>query len=151
MIWMLTESAEIEENLLDAVIGLPEKLLYSTSIPVALLVLRKDKTDNEVLFIDASNEFFAGKNQNILGNEHIDLICRVYKNRNGIDKFSRLASRKELINNDYNLNIPLYIDSFEEEAEINLQIVRQEREKLKLQLAELEEEIDKCLKNLGVV
>ena len=139
----------IEENLLDCVIGLPEKLFYGTGIPAAILVFKKNKPDNSVLFIDASREFKAGKNQNLLTLENIRKIDKTYKTRGNVDKYAYLASLEEIQENDYNLNIPRYVDTFEEEEEIDLMAVRNERKELKARLAQLENEMDGYLKELG--
>ncbi len=139
----------VGENLLDAVIGLPEKLFYGTGIPAAILVLRKNKKDKNVLFIDASREFLSGKNQNQLSEAHIAKIVATYQARQSVDKYAYLATPEEMAGNDYNLNIPRYVDTFEEEAEIDLMAVRAEREKLKEELAELEVKMDGYLKELG--
>ncbi|MFQ1656305.1 type I restriction-modification system subunit M [Aeromonas sp. FDAARGOS 1415] len=139
----------IDENLLDAVIGLPEKLFYGTGIPAAILIFKKQKVDDNVLFIDASREFKAGKNQNLLSADNIAKIVATYRNGGNVDKYAYLASLKEIKENDYNLNIPRYVDTFEEEEEIDLLAVRAEREQLKTQLAELETEMAKYLKELG--
>ncbi|WP_323894994.1 type I restriction-modification system subunit M [Aeromonas veronii] len=139
----------IDENLLDAVIGLPEKLFYGTGIPAAILIFKKQKVDDNVLFIDASREFKAGKNQNLLSADNIAKIVATYRNGGNVDKYAYLASLKEIKENDYNLNIPRYVDTFEEEEEIDLLAVRAEREKLKTQLAELEIEMANYLEELG--
>ncbi|WP_268799405.1 type I restriction-modification system subunit M [Pseudomonas huanghezhanensis] len=139
----------IEENLLDAVIGLPEKLFYGTGIPAAILIFNKAKTDNNVLFIDASREFKSGKNQNFLSNEHIQNILITYRHRINSEKYSHRASLQEISDNDYNLNIPRYVNTFEEEDDINLTAVRAERAQLNAKLAELEIEMDAYLKELG--
>lgn len=139
----------IDENLLDAVIGLPEKLFYGTGIPAAILLFKKHKTDNSVLFIDASRECKAGKNQNILAEDNIGKIIATYQARTSADKYSYLATREEIKENDYNLNIPRYVDTFEEEEEIDLLAVRAEREQLKAKLTELETEMVKYLEELG--
>lgn len=139
----------VEENLLDAVIGLPEKLFYGTGIPAAILVLRKNKTDDKVLFIDASRAFRAGKNQNQFSDENITRIVDTYQARVTVDKYAYLAGQDEIEENDFNLNIPRYVDTFEEEEEIDLMAVRAERETLKAQLAELEMKMDAYLKELG--
>ena len=139
----------IEENLLDTVIGLPEKLFYGTGIPAAILIFKKQKTDENVLFIDASREFTSGKNQNLLSTDNIDKIIRSYKARAFVDKYAYLASHDEIKENDYNLNIPRYVDTFEEEEEIDLMAVRAEREVLKQELADLEEKMDGYLRELG--
>lgn len=139
----------IEENLLDAVIGLPEKLFYGTGIPAAILIFKKQKSDNSVLFIDASREFKSGKNQNNLTEDNITKIIETYRARESLDKYAYLATLQEVKDNDYNLNIPRYVDTFEEEAEIDLVAVRAEREQLKTQLAELEVQMAKYLEELG--
>ena len=147
----------IEENLLDTVIGLPEKLFYGTGIPAAILVFRTDRIPSanrdsskpDVLFIDASREYVDGKNQNRLGDEHIEKIIATSKARQNVDKYAYLASLDEIIENDFNLNIPCYVDTFEEEEEIDLVAVRREREVLKAELAVLEKEMDGYLRELG--
>ncbi|MFL1489190.1 type I restriction-modification system subunit M [Acinetobacter baumannii] len=139
----------IKENLLDAVIGLPEKLFYGTGIPAAILIFKKQKTDDSVLFIDASREFKSGKNQNNLTEENIAKIVKTYRARKSVDKYAYLATLQEVKDNDYNLNIPRYVDTFEEEEEIDLVAVRAEREQLKTQLAELEVQMAKYLEELG--
>ena len=139
----------INENLLDAVIGLPEKLFYGTGIPAAILIFKKQKSDDSVLFIDASREFKSGKNQNNLTEDNIAKIIETYRARESVDKYAYLATLQDVKDNDYNLNIPRYVDTFEEEAEIDLVAVRAEREQLKTQLAELEVEMAKYLKELG--
>ncbi|EBW4444764.1 type I restriction-modification system subunit M [Salmonella enterica subsp. enterica serovar Arechavaleta] len=139
----------IEENLLDAVIGLPEKLFYGTSIPAAILIFKKQKVDDKVLFIDASREFKSGKNQNQLIPENISKIVKIYREGDSIDKYSYLASLQEISDNDYNLNISRYVDTFEDEEEVDLMEVRTEREKLKMQLAELEIQMANYLEELG--
>ena len=102
-----------------------------------------------MLFIDASREFKAGKNQNLLSADNIADIVATYRNGGNVDKYAYLASLKEIIDNDYNLNIPRYVDTFEEESEIDLLAVRAERELLKTQLTELEGEMAKYLEELG--
>ncbi len=139
----------IEENQLDTVIGLPEKLFFGTGIPAAILIFKKQKTDNKVLFIDASREFKTGKNQNQLTPENINKIIDTYKARETTDKYSYLASFDEIKENDFNLNIPRYVDTFEEEAEIDLMAVRKERVQLQNELKNLEAEMDSYLKELG--
>jgi len=139
----------IDENLLDTVIGLPEKLFYGTGIPAAVLVFRKKKTDDKVLFIDASRDYQDGKNQNILREQDLQKILATCAARQSVDKYAYLATPAEMAENDYNLNIPRYVDTFEEEEEIDLMAVRAEREKLKAELAVLEEKMAGYLKELG--
>lgn len=130
-------------------IGLPEKLFYGTGIPAAILLFKKAKNDDKVLFIDASRDFKAGKNQNLLDEANIQKILDTYKARTSADKYAYVASLDEIRENDYNLNIPRYVDTFEEEQEIDLMAVRAEREQLKAQLAELETEMARYLEELG--
>ena len=139
----------IEENLLDAVIGLPEKLFFGTGIPAAVLIFKKQKDDDCVLFIDASREFKSGKNQNELTDEHIAKIVKTYRAGENVDKYAYLASLQEIRDNDYNLNIPRYVDTFEEEVEIDLLAVRKEGEQLEAELATLKVEMAKYLEELG--
>ncbi len=139
----------IEENLLDTVIGLPEKLFFGTGIPAAILLFKKQKTDNKVLFIDASREYKSGKNQNQLTTDNIQKIIDTYKARETTDKYSYLATFDEIKENDFNLNIPRYVDTFEEEAEIDLVAVRTERLELQNELKTLEIEMESYLKELG--
>ncbi|MCW8335306.1 type I restriction-modification system subunit M [Vibrio paucivorans] len=139
----------IDENLLDTVIGLPEKLFFGTGIPAAILIFKKHKDDNKVLFIDASREFKSGKNQNQLTPENIQKIVDTYKARETTDKYSYLATLEEITENDYNLNIPRYVDTFEEEEEIDLVSVRTERLALQTELADLEAEMAGYLEELG--
>lgn len=139
----------VEENLLEAVIGLPEKLFFGTGIPAAVLVFRKKKADQNVLFIDASRDYIEGTNQNRLGEEQIERIFAAFDDRENIDKYAYLASREEIAANDFNLNIPRYVDTFEEEEEIDLMAVRAERETLKAEMTDLEARMDGYLKELG--
>jgi type I restriction enzyme M protein len=139
----------IEENLLDAVIGLPEKLFFGTGIPAAILIFKKDKVDKNVLFIDASREFTSGKNQNQLSEKNIAKIVKTYRNGDNVEKYAHLATLQEIRDNDYNLNIPRYVDTFEEEEEIDLMAVRAERLALKKELDALEVEMAGYLKELG--
>jgi type I restriction enzyme M protein len=139
----------IDENLLDVVIGLPEKLFYGTGIPAAVLVFRKNKTDEKVLFIDASRDFEAGKNQNVIRNTDLQRIVDTVRARHGVTKYAYLASKAEIEENDFNLNIPRYVDTFEEEVAIDLMAVRKERDQLKAELASLEAQMAVYLKELG--
>ena len=137
------------ENLLDTVIGLPEKLFFGTGIPAAILIFKKQKTDSNILFIDASRSFKSNKNQNQLTEGNIKDIIDAFKARKTQDKYAYLATKEEVADNDYNLNIPRYVDTFEEEAEIDLNEVRNERLALQSQLKELEVEMEGYLKELG--
>ncbi len=141
-----------QKNYLDAVIGLPANIFYGTSIPTCILVFKKCKEDpDHILFIDASKEFEKVKNQNMLREEHIDKIVETYRNRTTIEKYSYLATLKEVEENDYNLNIPRYVDTFEAEEEIDIQAVMQEIKSLEAKRAELDKEIDVYFNELGLV
>jgi type I restriction enzyme M protein len=141
-----------QKNYLDAVIGLPANIFYGTSIPTCILVFKKCKEDaDHILFIDASKEFEKVKNQNMLRDEHIAKIVETYRNRTSIEKFSHLATLQEVAENDYNLNIPRYVDTFEEEEEIDIQAVMQEIKSLEAKRAELDSEIEGYFKELGLV
>ncbi|MCJ7924688.1 MAG: type I restriction-modification system subunit M [Pantoea vagans] len=139
----------IEENLLDAVIGLPEKLFFGTGIPAAILIFKNQKVDDKVLFIDASREFEPGKNQNKLSEDNIAKIVKTYRDGDNVDKYAYLASLQDIRDNDYNLNIPRYVDTHQEEMEIDFMQIRFERKQLQIQLAELEAEMAKYLEELG--
>ncbi len=141
-----------QKNYLDAVIGLPANIFYGTGIPTCILVFKKCKEDPEhILFIDASKEFEKVKNQNMLREEHINKIVETYRNRTEIEKYSHLATLQEVAENDYNLNIPRYVDTFEAEEEIDIQVVMQEIKSLEAKRAELDKEIDVYFKELGLV
>lgn len=128
----------LENGCIDAVIGLAPNLFYSTGIPVSLIILRKDKTDRSVYFIDASNEFTKKGNKNELTEENIQKIFKAYKSKEEIDKFAHLAKFEEIEENAFNLNIPRYVDTFEEEEPIDLaevsadiKAINDEKEELK--------------------
>lgn len=139
------------KNYLDAVIGLPANLFYGTSIPACILVFKKcrEHSDN-ILFIDASKEFRNGKNQNFLDEEHIQKILYTYEQRQEIEKYSHIASLEEIKENDYNLNIPRYVDTFEEEEEVDLNEVQKDIERLEAELVVVQSKMAEYLKELGV-
>ena len=103
-----------------AVIGLPANLFYNTSIPTCIVVLKKHRDGRDVLFIDASQKFEKGKKQNAMTDEHIDSVMELYNNRQTVDKEAYLASFEDIEKNDFNLNIPRYVDNFEKEEELDL-------------------------------
>ena len=142
--------AIIEKNYLDAVIGLPANIFYGTGIPTTILVFKKNRQTKDVLFIDASNEYEKIKNQNRLKPENIDKIIEAYKNREDLEKYAHLASVEEIQDNDFNLNIPRYVDTFEEEEEVDLVEVNRLIEQDKQEIAELEDKIAELLTLLGV-
>ena len=138
-------------NYLDTVIGLPANLFYGTSIPACICVFKKDKKDRNVYFIDASKDFEKGKNQNLLRNEDIEKIIDAYTTKREIEKYAHLASIEELTENDFNLNIPRYVDTFEEEEEIDIQAVMADIKKLESERADLDKQIKVYLKELGII
>ena len=140
--------ALIEENLLDAVIGLPEKLFFGTGIPAAILLFKKGRTTKDVLFIDASGEYQEGTNQNKLGAEHIAKIVRTHKAFQTVDKYAYRATPQEIAENDFNLNIPRYVDTFEPEKEVDLKAVQKEIEDLEGQLTGVRKQMAAYLKEL---
>ena len=142
--------AIIEKNYLDTVIGLPPNLFYGTSIPTIILVLKKNRKKKDVLFIDSSKEFEKGKNQNYISDENINKILETYRARKDVDKYAHVASNEEIKENEYNLNIPRYVDTFEEEEPIDLQEVIKQIEEDNKEIEQLEREIAEQLKILGV-
>lgn len=140
-----------EKNYLDAVIGLPANIFFGTSIPTCILVFKKCReNEDNILFIDASKDFEAGKNQNRLRDEDVDKIIETYKNREEKEKYSHVASLQEVEENEYNLNIPRYVDTFEEEEEIDIKQVQQDLKEIDKQIAEVDKELNVYLKELGL-
>jgi type I restriction enzyme M protein len=137
------------ENLIDAVIALPAKMFPYTGIPVALLVLRKDKADDSVLFIDASRAYQHGKTQNVLRQADLDLIESTYRARQNVDRYARLATPGEITANDCNLNVARYVDATEDEVLVNLTMLRAERAEVKAELASLEAKLATLLEEIG--
>lgn len=149
--------ALIEENIVDAVIGLPASLFQTTGIPVAILILDRSRETGganegrkDILFIEASKEFKSGKKQNILADENTDKIVNTYTSRKEVEKFSRLVSLDEIRENDYNLNITRYVDTFEEEAEIDISANLKELAALEPELQKLEKQMAEYLRQLGI-
>ncbi|MCG8342912.1 MAG: type I restriction-modification system subunit M [Chlorobiales bacterium] len=145
----------IEENLLEAVIGLPGNLFQTTNIPVAILVFDRSREKGgpqedriDVLFVDASREFVSGKNQNTLSDEHIEKIIRTYRECKDVEKYAHVADVAEIKENDFNLNIPRYVDTFEEEEEIDIDAVQREIEQLEKELAEVRAKMADKLKEI---
>ncbi len=141
-----------EKNVLDAVIGLPPNVFYGTGIPTCILVMKKDrgKNSNNILFIDASQNFEKVKTQNLLLPDHIDKIINTYRDRKTIDKYSYVAQMDEIAENEYNLNIPRYVDTFEEEDPVDLKAVVAELKTLESEMADIDQEILANCKELGI-
>tara|TARA_R110002033_G_scaffold66981_3_gene117971 strand:- start:18424 stop:19983 length:1560 start_codon:yes stop_codon:yes gene_type:complete len=140
-----------DRNYLDAVIGLPANIFYGTSIPTCVLVLKKKRTNGDnILFIDASQHFEKVKTQNVLREEDIEKIISTYKNRTAEDKYSHLAKIAEIKENDYNLNIPRYVDTFEEEEPVDLEAVSKELQAVAEQSKSTDATIASFCKELGI-
>ena len=140
----------IEENLLEAVIGLPSNLFFGTGIPAAIMIFNKAKKSKEVIFIDASKEYQDGKKQNKLREKDIQKIVKTYQNFETIEKYSNLVSLKDIKENDFNLNIPRYVDTFEEEEPIDLAKVKEEIQSLEGELSAVRKEMESYLNELGL-
>ena len=143
--------ALIEENLLDAVIGLPANLFFGTGIPAAILLFKRGRRKQDVLFIDASRDYQDGKNQNLLREEDIEKIARTHRAYKSVDKYAYRATFDEIQENDFNLNIPRYVDTFEEEEEIDIAAVQKEIDSLEKELAKTRKAMAKHLKELGLI
>ena len=147
----------IEENLLEAVIGLPANLFFGTGIPVAIVIFNKGKKTEDILFIDASREYEAGKNQNKLRSQNIEHIVSTYREftegklKAGIieDKYAYVATPAEIEENDYNLSIPRYVNVFKEKDEVDIKAVQQEIDRLERELAGVQAKMKESLKELG--
>lgn len=140
-----------DKNYLDAVIGLPANIFYGTSIPTCILVLKKKREQPEnILFIDASQHFEKVKTQNVLQDEHIKAIVETYRTKETKDKYSYLATLDEVKENDYNLNIPRYVDTFEEEEPIDLAAVSQELKTLETDVLDTDATIADFCKQLNI-
>jgi len=141
----------IEQNLLDAIIGLPANLFFGTGIPAVILILKKNRTNKDVLFIDSSNEDVEkGKNQNILTTKNINKIVETYKNRSEIEKYSHVATLEEIQENEYNLNIPRYVDTFEEENPVDIEATKANISKIESELVTIKTQMNTYLKELGL-
>jgi len=140
-----------DKNYLDAVIGLPANIFYGTSIPTSILVFKKCREDsNNILFIDASNEFEKVKAKNYLTDENVTKIMNTFKSRETIDKYSYLASLDEVKENDYNLNIPRYVDTFEEEEPVDLDTVSAKLKAIDEQMLDTDNTIASFCDELGI-
>ena len=138
-------------NVVDTIIGLPANIFYGTSIPTCILVLKKKRTHTgNILFIDASTDFEKQKNQNKLLPEHLDKIIAAFEQRQDIEKYAKVATLQEVKDNDYNLNIPRYVDTFEAEDEIDLNAIAQQLKELEQQSQKTDEVIADFCKELGI-
>jgi len=148
----------LRENIVDTVIGLPAGLFQTTGIPVAILILDRSRETGgknakrkDVLFVEASKLFRSAKAQNVMDDEHIQKILDAVEQRKDIEKFCRVVQPDEIKENDYNLNITRYVDTFEEEAEVDIEANLKEVAVIDAELAKLEKEMKGHLKELGIV
>ena len=140
----------LEDGSIDAVIGLAPNLFYNTSIPVCIVVLKKKRNGRDVLFIDASKQYESGKNQNQLSEENVEHILELYRERKDVDKQAHLASFDEIEKNDFNLNIPRYIDTSEKEPEIDIDEVYENLQKDDEEIRKASGELNKAFTELGL-
>ncbi len=140
----------LENNWLDAVVGLPENLFFGTGIPACILIFKKNKVDNNVVFIGASNSYDKGKNQNVLRNEDIEKILDAYHNRKEVEKYCHIASFDEIKENDFNLNIPRYIDTFEDEEKVDMELLKDEIKSLQRKLEIVKQSLNGYLNEIGM-
>lgn len=142
----------VELNLLDAVIGLPANLFYGTGIPACILVFKKNRNRRDVLFIDASGEdnFQKDKNQNVLREQDIAKIVETYAARADVEKYCHVASFDDIKENDFNLNIPRYVDTFEEEELVDIEEVKRNIAAIEKELAEVQAQMAKYMEELGL-
>ncbi|EPF02519.1 type I restriction-modification system subunit M [Bacillus toyonensis] len=138
----------LEDGSIDAVIGVPANLFFGTSIPTTVIILKKNRTTRDVLFIDASNEFTKGKNQNELSKENIDKIVETYKKREDVEKYAHVATFDEIKENDFNLNITRYVDTFEEEAPVDMATIGSAIQDIRKEKAELESSLYDMISSL---
>ena len=140
----------LEDGSIDTVIGMPVNLFFGTSIPTTVIILKKNRTTRDVLFIVASKDFLKGKNQNKLSIENIDKVVETYKNREDVEKYAYVASFDEIKENDFNLNIPRYVDTFEEQEEVDIVELGKELVALNQQIKEAENDFLAMLDELAV-
>ncbi len=140
----------IRENLLDAVIGLPSNLFFGTGIPAAILIFKREKPDRNVMFIDASREYQDDKNQNKLRDTDLQKIVQVYQKRESVDKYAALASLEQIEGNDFNLNIPRYVDTFEAEADIDVRAMQAQIDDLEAEWQQARAKMKGFLEELGL-
>ncbi|PGC12749.1 type I restriction endonuclease subunit M [Bacillus wiedmannii] len=139
--------AMVEDNIIEAVIGLPPNMMYNSSIPVAILILKKNRNRDSILFIDASDEYISDKHSNKLSSENIEKIVGTYRNYETLDKYAYVATKEEVKKNDYQLTIPRYVDTFEEET-IDTENVTSKIKDLTRKMEEVRGTLDKYLEEI---
>ncbi|WP_040286267.1 type I restriction-modification system subunit M [Sporosarcina koreensis] len=138
----------LEDGNIDAVIGMPSNLFFGTSIPTTVIILKKNRTTRDVLFIDASHEFIKGKNQNKLSGENIDKVVETYRKREDVEKYAHVASFEEIKENEFNLNIPRYVDTFEEEEPVDMAAIGASVKEIRKEQTELEASLYEMISSL---
>jgi type I restriction enzyme M protein len=138
----------LDEHNISAIIGLPEKIFTNTGIPTIIMILEKNRENDDVLFIDASKGFEKQKNSNKLRQEDIDRIVETYLKREDVKKYAHVATMQEIIDNDYNLNIPRYVDTFEEEEPVDVQTLLNDMQEINQEEEKLTAEINKMMDDL---
>ena len=139
----------LEDGNIDTVIGMPANMFFGTNIPTTVIILKKNRIKRDVLFIDASKEFVKGKNQNKLNNENIDKIVDAYNKREDIEKYAYLAGFEEIEENEFNLNIPRYVNTFEEEESIDMALIGSTISDIRKEKIELKHSIHEMISTLG--
>jgi type I restriction enzyme M protein len=142
----------LKDDLIEAVIGLPQNIFYGTSIPAAIIVINKNKDEdrkNKVLFIDSSNDFVKDGNKNKLRDEDIEKIVKTFDEYKDVEKYASVVDLKTIEENDYNLNISRYVDTTEPEPEVDIDLVLEDIRELKLKMADSEEKLNEYLEELG--
>ena len=148
---VLFRKALIDKHQIESVIGFPDKLFLNTGIPVCVLILKKNRANSDILFVDASQGFEKMKNQKQLRSEDIYKITETVIHRKAVDKYSHLATLEEVIENDYNLNIPRYVDTFEEEEPIDLSDIQGQIDEVDAEIAKANQTLANHFKELGVL
>lgn len=139
----------LESGSIYAVIGLPANLFYNTSIPTCIVVLKKQRDGRDVLFVDASKEFQKGKKQNTLDEKNIDHVVELYMNRKTVEKEAYVASYDDIVKNDFNLNIPRYVDTFEEEEDIDFTELINDMKKTSCDIKQAQTELISLMKDIS--
>ena len=142
----------INDDLIEAVIGLPQNMFYGTGIPAALLIINKDKLEerkNKILFIDASQGFIKDGSKNNLREKDMEKIITTFDNFKNIEKYAEVVELDTIKENDYNLNISRYVDTTEEEESVDIDLVLQDIRELKMKIANNEENLNSYLEELG--
>ena len=142
--------ALLEQGAIDTVIGLPANIFFNTSIPTTVVILKKNRDSRDVLFIDASNEFTKAKSQNKLEEKHLDKIYETYLKRENVEKYAHVATYEEIEENDFNLNIPRYVDTFEEAEPIDVVALKDEMKQTDQEIEDVSKELLAMVDDLEV-